>query len=846
MLSSRHGDPSTSSQRTVDLPGDIHVHTPSSASRQASESCHLETIYIEICPSTSGANNKANEKNVVHECTPPPRDDKKDKVTTMTPASLSSLKELKELEEEQYLLEKLLDESEERFVRETQHLEELIGEHEKHLLSSLRQTVHQSGKALEKTVEKHTFLDQDRELARRDRNRHFLNACQTADQASKLSVSLRAKCDLLKDMWMRSLTCENKHSALYDNLMSEGEKLAEAVVKSCARKHALRSAHAALLLNSIKDQQVVLQLSQVMKARELPPPLLTTVIYLRPVIPSKTLRRIAALTSPAMQRGFEVVMDVREKSITMASPRGKQVDFFPHSHFYTAGGATSGATTTIFEDLVVPILSCAYNKGQSATVFSYGGRKSGKCQMLFGCPQNRKADDADVDTKDAPKGRIPAEAVNAEGHVPVGISPVQATEGLWDDDVGMQDVSDQNESSSLALASNEGLVGQSIRWLLTIQKLNSSELPTSALSFCVYELYDDKLYDLLDFSFPPAEDPKDMKEIDKRGSKTCLKAPRELTLSQTRRENGRPGWEVDTTVQPIESVDKALSCIRHALSQLQDLRGTLAWSSIFVDIRFTVRKSTRQHQKHDFFLSKHCAVLRKETTSEECLTTSLEKHPECGGTVLPVRVVFCKLPGSQRSDGAKTPSAVRAAKKSLAALTDVVIALKKSSLLDESRRGVVPDNQERIHLDKSVKMWNTNTTSPSAHVSLSRSTAQVVETNLTIGRLFNVPITRGGFLLGRKPLVPDTLQATTENGHFVPYRNNKLTQVLFSSLHPNTRNVFIAALSPCSVLETIMPRASARSSHADLLVEAELRFNQQAQDMLSAAKYTLQYLKNFH
>lgn len=755
--------------------------TPSSTSRLHSESCHLDTIYVTSCPQSSSEGTEGCAEGA--QC-----------------ASADQIHELQELAGEEARLERQLENDKIKFDDELNQLEDLIADHRQQLAASLERRVRIAGRKATRKIQQHRSVEMERQLARQDRVHHFRSVCRRANEAKELSASLQYRRQLLQSLWDRALVALPS-SALQQNLKAEGSKLIEAAVKSCARKHAIKVAKAALILSRMRDEQLMSKFNGTMDSTG-HLPCCSSAILLRGVAATPCLQPLADRFNETHQRGYGIELRASEKDVMFKTPRGNQVLHFPNAFF--GDHESLGVSDAFFCESVIPILSGVVSTSRGATIFVHGCSNSGKDTLFLGGGKRASVTAA-----------LGAEIVPEKEKPPGVITRVRCAEVL-------KSSTEFSSAPTKEYTQNKsGIVERCLLWLLQLQNSQQSQPPLSSLSLSMYELYNDHICDLLDFSV------EDSAEHDRHPSKPIRMLPRELTLlSPHHRDNVcLSGWDIDAKRVTVESVDAAMEQIRNAMSSHSQLRkSSKDWGSIFIDLRFVV--SHRVYQATEL------------TSSPSVLQETLRRNSvRCDAMTSPARLVLCKLPGAQRQGEERDKSAVCAAKKSLGALKDVLVTLKDSSASSTSM-----DNCA-LSIEKSKKIVFSGAEG-NGRVSLSHSTPQLLDIHVSRLQMFDVPTARNGLLMTHQPAVLPRSQAPQESKPFIPYRSNKITQILSSALGADSKHLVIVSIAPCSILETTIPRLRVPVPDEELLREAYLRFGQQAPDMITSAKLALQFLRN--
>eukprot|EP00796_Vickermania_ingenoplastis_P004294 gene4294-3110_t len=789
-----------------------NMRTPSSTSRQNSQSCHLETIFVESLPLPT-----TDQKSVEDQLTNATSLELSEEV--LGPPSLASLQLLEDLQEEQLMLEKLKSEDEDRFSNELNEFERMIQDHQEHLFTALNQQVRHAGKTLEEKAQSYATADRERQLARSSRSFNSLAAYRATEKAIGLSSSLSTKRALLNSIWEDNLKSRNT-SLLYESLREEGEKLSEAVVKSCTRKHALRVAKMGQELHCLKDEQMAHRLANVLTKCNNNSKPIRTAVCLRPIMPSPALMDIENSFDESHERGFSIRFNCAEKTISLNSPRAEEVHLPSSSLYDLRRGAD--ATAELFREEVLPLLSRATSDGSSATIFLYGGSASGKDELLLGVPTKK----SQTDTTTGLRSASHSPQILRSSEMPLGISPIPGSRFVC------RECKDQTQYDSLT--NDQGLISRSLQWLLATDqeaKLNRG----TRFSFTMIEINQDHVFDLLDFCELHIGDPKDMKERLRRQSQRHSKCPRELSLVQQRSVDGAiSGWTTSAKSITINSATTAIEEMENALKQLRAFRGDeMDWSCILTEISFCV---AQQHNGSST-MSLHMDVSHLQNLPPNVLNSTLKKNPvEPSKTCSPVRVAFCRLPGCQRANGNSDIPTISSAKKCLGGVKDVLMALQRSPF-------VVPDDGtwEKVSLKKALKMWNNGGACTTGGIlTLSRRMPQLIPTEVRDSRLFDTSITRNGSLISHRTILSST--PVSNKGVFVPYRNQKITQLLCSALSGGSTHLLIASIAPISILETTMPFPDDEVKTASERVrEAYLRYGYQAQETMSCAKFTLNF-----
>lgn len=729
----------------------------------------------------------------------------------------SGVEELRKLQEKSMALEQSIEQQDLKYTKELKHLNVLIKEHKMHLSNSFRRHFCSLGSELDRIVECQLAANREEEVDRQEKNLIFLSMCKTADKAARISSFLMEKKNALQKIWELSIRRENLSREEYSKVVAEGAALCEEVVRTCARKNVVKVAQAAAAIHCAIDQHEASVLNEKIGRKKLKG--IKTLICLRPIIPTPCLMPFAfEQLSSKYQRGYDLSLNPVDKSVVLSNPRRKQVINFSDASLHDLKMPSS--VKEIFRQHVEPILLQSCQIAENGAVFSCGSRRSGKFRLLFGAKKR---------------------STNLNANKNLSLADDRSQNELASSSHFSEEPRITQDN---AMIEEDGLIITSLKWLLNHISSHEAVRQVSCPTLSVYEMYNDKVYDLLDFSVPLAKDPKDMKEIDRLNSSVePSKAPREVTIgkvSSGKNTTGISEWEViGAKCVPIESIDLISKILNEAISNLSQFRKrNFDWSTILVDIQFVstprIISFESSHRPQSDFAQKS-----KQYSLEPALTSALKKNPHLSSSSSPVRIVFCKLPGTQRFHDEKDSLAVRSAKKSLSALTDVLVALKKLKEGENEHSS----EMEKKSIEKIRKHWKL-CASLKSHTSLSQTPPMMLPLNIGNRKLFGVPVARNGKLVSSSRMVTSSCHVNNESGSFIPFRNNKLTQLLSSSLLHLRNHLLLASLSPCTILETSMPPTpECENGSPQLLREAYLRFGQQAQEVLNSASYTLQFIK---
>lgn len=761
-----------------------------SSSVSRSSSCHLHSIQVEYPEDDLVSSNSVDHILTMHSM----------------PSVQDRLEELAHVEHEERRLKRDLEANAVQFKREEAQLLKLIADHQVHTKASMHQRIHSADKQLEEAVVSQLKMESERQLAQSDRKNNFMEEIKYSEQSAALSAALELKQRKLLSLWQQSI--QPGSSLLHQSLVNESVTSVRSAVRSCAKKNALAVTRATAQLEFLTEQWAV----YLQKRRIIEDAFqrgLKVVVSVREIIPNQALLSKSEWKDLLVNntRGYGIEMDSRKGSVTLNTPKGEVFFNFPSTSFNIE---EKGSHPALFAEHIIPFLRGCCEAKENGVVFSLGDVSSGKAQFLFGSAEPKK--DADTSNSMVEDSRVAS--APEQRQIFCGLTEVTKA------DLSLH----SSEQECYPTGRNyNGVISDAVDWLL--HRRAALDESIVSLHFSMYEVFDDRIFDLLDWIPEVVEDTKDMKYRDKLAAKERVVMPKELSVTQSRQANqSELSWDVkNAKCISIETSEAATEAIHNAYSQISKYRKSDAdWSSVCVDVRINFRCSEKFTPST--FLPRGGSVLHQ----------ALLKNPRSPGESHPaVRIVFCKLPNCQRPpETEKNYRVIGAAKKCLGSLTDVMAALHKS--------GSATRSVEELEVGKPMKSYNAAALR-GTNVSLSKSQPILQDVELTERNLFGAPITRHGHLIKMNTSYLAKSSGVQESC-FVPYRNSRLTQVLQSCLTRLTSHLFFGNLTPCCALETPMPDLPATEDA--FLQECAVRYGQKAPEIIISAKYTLQYLKS--